>query len=129
MFKNVLLLALLLPAQLTAQTNVQQSVRDYRGKNEQRILKEFIELLSVPNVASDNPNIRKNATFILEMMKQRGLNPRLVEADTQNVPPAVYGEWKTPGAQRTLVLYAHYDGQPTDPKHWTGSAPWQPVFR
>jgi acetylornithine deacetylase/succinyl-diaminopimelate desuccinylase-like protein len=129
MFKNVLLFALLLPAQLTAQTNVQQSVRDYRGKNEHRILKEFIELLSVPNVASDNPDIRKNATFILEMMKQRGLNPRLLEANTQNVPPAVYGEWKTPGAQRTLVLYAHYDGQPTDPKQWTGSAPWQPVLR
>jgi acetylornithine deacetylase/succinyl-diaminopimelate desuccinylase-like protein len=129
MFKNVLLFALLLPAQLTAQTNVQQSVRDYRGKNEHRILKEFIELLSVPNVASDNPNIRKNATFILEMMKQRGLNPRLLEANTQNVPPAVYGEWKTPGAQRTLVLYAHYDGQPTDPKQWTGSVPWQPVLR
>ena len=129
MFKKVLLIALLLPAQLTAQTNVQQSVRDYRGKNEHRILKEFIELLSVPNVASDNPNIRKNATFILEMMKQRGLNPRLLEAKSQNVPPAVYGEWKTPGAQRTLVLYAHYDGQPTDPKQWTGSAPWQPVLR
>jgi acetylornithine deacetylase/succinyl-diaminopimelate desuccinylase-like protein len=129
MFKNVLVLALLLPAQITAQTNVQLSVRDYRRTNEHRILKEFIELLSVPNIASDNPNIRKNATFILEMMKQRGLNPRLLEAKTQNVPPAVYGEWKTPGAQRTLVLYAHYDGQPTDPKQWTGSAPWQPVFR
>jgi len=129
MFKNVLLFALLLPAQLTAQTNVQQSVRDYRGRNDHRILKEFIELLSVPNVASDNPNIRKNAMFILEMMKQRGLNPRLLEANTQNVPPAVYGEWKTPGAQRTLVLYAHYDGQPTDPKQWAGSAPWQPVLR
>ena len=129
MFRTLIFLSLLFPSPLIAQTNVQENVRDYRRKNEHRILKEFIELLSVPNVASDNPNIRKNATFILEMMKQRGLNPRLLEANTQNVPPAVYGEWKTPGTQRTLVLYAHYDGQPTDPKQWTGSAPWQPVLR
>ncbi len=129
MFRTLIFLSLLFPSPFIAQTNVQENVRDYRRKNEHRILKEFIELLSVPNVASDNPNIRKNATFILEMMKQRGLNPRLLEANTQNVPPAVYGEWKTPGAQRTLVLYAHYDGQPTDPKQWTGSAPWQPVLR
>jgi acetylornithine deacetylase/succinyl-diaminopimelate desuccinylase-like protein len=63
------------------------------------------------------------------MMKQRGLNPRLLEASTPNTPPAVYGEWKTPGAQRTILVYAHYDGQPTDPKQWTGTQPWQPVFR
>jgi acetylornithine deacetylase/succinyl-diaminopimelate desuccinylase-like protein len=28
-----------------------------------------------------------------------------------------------------LILYAHYDGQPTDPKQWNGTLPWQPVFR
>jgi acetylornithine deacetylase/succinyl-diaminopimelate desuccinylase-like protein len=36
---------------------------------------------------------------------------------------------ETPGASRTLILYAHYDGQPTDPKQWNGTLPWQPVFR
>ena len=66
---------------------------------------------------------------LMEMMKKRGLNPRLLEGPTPNTPPAVYGEWKTPGAQRTILLYAHYDGQPTDPKQWTGTLPWQPVFR
>ena len=86
-----------------------------------RLLNEFTALLSIPNVASDTENIRKNAALIMEMMKQRGLNPRLLEASTPNVPPAVYGEWKTPGAQRTILVYAHYDGQPTDPKQWTGT--------
>ncbi len=128
MFRQLLLLVFL-PLPLFAQTTVQQNVRDYRRANEQQIIKEYISLLSIPNVASDSQNIRKNAALILEMMKQRGLNPRLLEATTPNTPPAVYGEWKTPGAQRTLVLYAHYDGQPTDPKQWTGTLPWQPVFR
>jgi acetylornithine deacetylase/succinyl-diaminopimelate desuccinylase-like protein len=129
MFRTLLLVALLVPSTLFAQTATQDKVRNYRRANEHKIVNEFLSLLSIPNLASDNPNIRKNAEFIVEMMKKRGLNPRLLEAQTQNVPPAIYGEWKTPGAQRTLILYAHYDGQPTDPKQWTGTLPWQPVFR
>ncbi|HSE33469.1 MAG TPA: M20/M25/M40 family metallo-hydrolase [Pyrinomonadaceae bacterium] len=108
---------------------IQQQVREFRKANEHRLLREFLNLLSVPNIASDNPNVRKNAQMIMEMMKQRGLNPRLLEAQTPNTPPAVFAELKTPGATRTLILYAHYDGQPTDPKQWSGSLPWQPVFR
>ena len=127
----VLLTALMLvisSAHTRAQT-VQQQVRDFRKTNEHRLLREFLNLLSVPNIASDNENIRKNAHLIMEMMKQRGLSPRLLEAQTPNTPPAVFAELKTPGATRTLILYAHYDGQPTDPKQWSGSLPWQPVFR
>jgi acetylornithine deacetylase/succinyl-diaminopimelate desuccinylase-like protein len=109
--------------------NTQAKVNEYRRANERKLLVEYLELLSIPNVASDIQNIRKNAAFIMEMMKQRGLEPRLLEAITPNTPPAVYAEWKVPGATRTLLLYAHYDGQPTDPKQWTGSLPWQPVVR
>ena len=127
MLRSLLLLTLL-PVSAFTQTTPEK-VREYRRANEHRIIKEFTTLLAIPNVAADTPNIRKNADLIAEMMKQRGLNPRLLEAKTPNVPPAVYGEWNTPGAQRTIIVYAHYDGQPTDPKQWTGTQPWQPVFR
>src|SRR4029453_4658116 len=66
---------------------------------------------------------------IAEMMKRRGLEARFLEAGPTTVPPAVYGEWKVAGATRTILFYAHYDGQPTDPKQWKGSLPWQPVLR
>ena len=127
--RRILLLLLLLPSITLAQTNTQTKVREYRRANEHKIVNEFLSLLAIPNIASDNANIRKNATLLVEMMKQRGLNPRLLEAQTPNVPPLVYGEWKTPGATRTLILYAHYDGQPTDAKQWTNTLPWQPTFR
>ena len=125
---RLLLLLVLLPTTALAQST-QDKVRDYRRANEQRILNEYLALLSIPNVASDTPSIRRNAEFIAEMMKQRGLTPRLLDGPAPNTPPAVYAEWKVPGAQRTLLLYAHYDGQPTDPKQWTETQPWQPVFR
>ncbi|HYO64029.1 MAG TPA: M20/M25/M40 family metallo-hydrolase [Pyrinomonadaceae bacterium] len=106
-----------------------QTVGEYRRANEHAILREFVEFLSLPNLASDREGIRRNAAHISALMQRRGLSPRLLEARSAAVPPAVYGEWNVPGATRTLVFYAHYDGQPTDPKLWTGSHPWQPVLR
>jgi acetylornithine deacetylase/succinyl-diaminopimelate desuccinylase-like protein len=119
-------------AALTCQTAFAQTVsaaRDYRRANEHRILREFAELLSIPNVARDRENIRKNAARIVEMMTSRGLKPRLLEGATPDTPPAVYGEWSVPGATNTIIFYAHYDGQPTDPAKWTGTRPWEPTLR
>jgi acetylornithine deacetylase/succinyl-diaminopimelate desuccinylase-like protein len=119
----------LLIALLPVAARAQSSIRDYRRAHEHQILDEFTRLLAIPNIASDRENIRKNAQFILEMMQRRGLNPQLLEGRTNDTPPAVYGEWKTPGAAHSIVLYAHYDGQPVDPKAWTASPPFQPTWR
>ncbi|MDQ2855925.1 MAG: M20/M25/M40 family metallo-hydrolase, partial [Acidobacteriota bacterium] len=124
---NLILIVFVFCQSTLAQSN--DKVRQYRQAHEHQILNEFVSLLAIPNVASDSENIRRNAALIFEMMKQRGLEPSLLEAGTANVPPVVYAEWKTPGATRTIILYAHYDGQPTDPKQWTGTLPWQPQLR
>src|SRR5262252_4702543 len=117
----IILCATLAPAQ--------SPVRDYRRAHERQIIDEFTQLLAIPNVASDGPNIRRNAQFIFEMMQRRGLSPRLLAAKSPDTPAAVYGEWKVPGATRSVILYAHYDGQPVDPKQWTASPPFQPTWR
>jgi acetylornithine deacetylase/succinyl-diaminopimelate desuccinylase-like protein len=105
------------------------AVREYRKKNELKWLQEFVTLLSMPNVASDQVNIRKNADYLVKIMEQSGLKPRLLESSNRNAPPAVYGEWLVSNAKQTIIFYAHYDGQPTNPKDWTGSEPWTPVLR
>jgi acetylornithine deacetylase/succinyl-diaminopimelate desuccinylase-like protein len=107
----------------------QSSIRDYRRAHERQIIAEFTRLLAIPNIASDRENIRRNADLIREMMQRRGLNPQLLEARTKDVPPAVYGEWKVPGATHSIIVYAHYDGQPVDPAAWTASPPFQPTWR
>ncbi len=107
----------------------QDPVREFRRSNEHRLLSEFVQLLSIPNVASDTPNIRRNADYLVAEMQKRGLKPRLLEAADKSVPPVVYGEWMTPGVTKTVIFYAHYDGQPTEEADWTGSKPWEPVLR
>jgi acetylornithine deacetylase/succinyl-diaminopimelate desuccinylase-like protein len=93
------------------------------------ILGEFIQLLKIPNVAQDKANIRHNAEAIMSMMQRRGLTPRLLESNqSPDAPPIVYGEWTVPHAKRTILLYAHYDGQPVNPAEWT-TAPWEPTLR
>lgn len=128
--KIVVLLTILLGQTFLCEAQtLQEKTRQYRQNHEREILGEFIKLLSIPNVASDRVNIRGNAELIVDMMRRRGLNPRMLQAQDRAAPPAIYGEWSTPTATRTLVFYAHYDGQPTDPNHWIGSQPWEPTFR
>lgn len=106
------------------------SVRKYIDARKTSIMQEFTEFLSIPNVASDSANIRRNAAFIMEMMRKRKIgNVQLLESDRANVPPVVYGEVVSPGATQTLIFYAHYDGQPVNPAQWAeGLEPFTPVM-
>ena len=36
----------------------------------------------------------------------------------EKISPCVYGEVMTLGATTTIAFYAHYDGQPVNPKQW-----------
>lgn len=90
------------------------------------VVRELADFMAIPNVASDRENIRRNAEYLAGMMRKRGIEARILE--TAGGPPVVAGELKTPGAKRTLLVYAHYDGQPVDPAAWT-SDPWKPVLR
>src|SRR5258708_28791751 len=102
------------------------AARNWRETHERAILAEFMDLLAMPNLASDEAAVRKNATAIVSMLEKRGVKAQLLEE--AGAPPVVFGEIDTPGATRTLMFYAHYDGQPLDPKEWA-TLPWQPVFR
>lgn len=85
-----------------------------------------MDLLAIPNLASDMPNIRRNAAAVSAILEKRGVNTRLLEVP--GAPPVVFGKIDIAGAARTVVFYAHYDGQPLDAKEWT-TPPWLPVLR
>jgi acetylornithine deacetylase/succinyl-diaminopimelate desuccinylase-like protein len=101
-------------------------VRAWRQAHEREILAQFRGLLAIPNVASDTAHIAVNAAAIADMYRSRGLAVELLEVP--GAPPAVFARLDEPGASETITFYAHYDGQPADPREWTG-APWTPVLR
>jgi len=101
-------------------------VRNFRENHEHNIIKEFVELLSIPNVSSDRVNIRKNANHILEMMQNRGITAEVLETAGN---PVVYGEIIIDPNAPTLMFYVHYDGQPVDPSKWTDTHPFRPALR
>src|SRR6478609_547813 len=104
------------------------SIRKYSHQHADSILHEYFHFLSLPNIAGDTQNIKKNASFIMDMMQKRGIkNVQLLKATTAGVPPAIYGDVLTPAAKQTIIFYAHYDGQPVNPAQWTkGLEPFQP---
>lgn len=117
---------------VTGQSKETLSVRAYVSSKKNDILKEYLSFLSIPNVASDSVNIRRNAKEIMRMMSARGIaNVRLLNAKSKATPPAVYGEVLVPGAKTTLIFYAHYDGQPVNPAQWApGLSPFEPrIFK
>lgn len=113
-----------------AQSKETLIIRKYVQSNQKTIIDEYLSFLAIPNVASDSANIRKNAGFIMDMMKKRNIaNIQLLEAKSPSTPPAVYGEVKISGATQTLIFYAHYDGQPVNPSQWApGLSPFEPML-
>ncbi|MEQ9413584.1 MAG: peptidase M20, partial [Cyclobacteriaceae bacterium] len=112
---KALYLLLLIPFFSFAQPSVKAS-REWIKKDGANILTELKDLISIPNHASDLPNIQRNAEKIKKLFADRGFNMQLLQES--GAPPIVYGELKVKGATRTLCFYAHYDGQPVDPSLW-----------
>jgi len=111
-----------------AQTT-QQKIKQYCQTNQVKLIEEFKDFLSIPNIAADSINIRRNAEFIMKMMNDRGIKAELLFGKSPGANPAVFGKINVKNAKQTIALYAHYDGQPVNPKQWSeGLQPFNPVF-
>lgn len=103
-----------------------QVLNNHINRNGHNLLREFSDFLALPNHASSIEDTRKNAAYIKDMFEKRGVNVEI--AELPGASPCVFGEYRTPSAERTMLLYAHYDGQPANPSDWH-SDPRHPVLR
>jgi acetylornithine deacetylase/succinyl-diaminopimelate desuccinylase-like protein len=110
-----------------APEQVSRQVRSYVAGHEDRIVRELQEFLAIPNVASDTENIQRDATHLVEMLEARGLEAHALAIAGRG--PVVFGKLVTPEAKRTVIFYAHYDGQPVDAAAWTDGKPFEPALR
>lgn len=113
---------------LFASTAFAQDTQRWRAEHERAIVAEFADLLAIPNLASDLPNIARNAAAIQSLLEKRGVKTRLLTLD--GAPPIVVGDLSMGSSDQrpTIAFYAHYDGQPVDATQWK-SAPWTPIMR
>ncbi|MBK5255265.1 MAG: M20/M25/M40 family metallo-hydrolase [Vicinamibacteria bacterium] len=98
----------------------------YARAHQGQIVRELVEALSIPDVAADRPNIRRKAEFLRGRFAARGFEVEILETAGN---PLVFARMGAADASRTLLLYAHYDGQPVDPSGWKQESPFKPILR
>lgn len=87
---------------------------------------ELADLLSIPNVAADTANIRRNAEWLQAAFEDRDFDARILPTEGN---PLVWAERRFEGNDRTVLFYAHYDGQPVEPAAWDQDDPFDPVLK
>jgi acetylornithine deacetylase/succinyl-diaminopimelate desuccinylase-like protein len=119
--------AILLTSLPSTAADLKSRVDGYRTEHEAAIVGQLEELTRLKSVAADPAGLKAMADRLQELLKQRGFEVTQLGSDT-GAPPAVLGVRKSTGAKRTVIFYAHYDGQPVTPSQWS-SDPFVPVMR
>ncbi len=114
-----------LPAMADSELKSVEAAKKHRMANEVQLLNDFRELLSLPNVSSNLDDMKKNSDWIESYLQKRHFK---TEVWTAGRAPYIFAERKTEGATKTVLIYAHFDGQPVDTKNWK-SPPFSPQLR
>ncbi|MBF6023424.1 M20/M25/M40 family metallo-hydrolase [Lysobacter niastensis] len=104
-----------------------EQVRQWRSEHEPALVRQLSEFAAIPSVAEDATGLDAMAHRLQAELSQRGFQAQLLQGGP-GVPALVYGEFNAPGAKRTVVFYAHYDGQPVNRAEWEAD-PFAPVLR
>jgi acetylornithine deacetylase/succinyl-diaminopimelate desuccinylase-like protein len=112
-------------ALLSAQETTAVRVRAWRAQHEPQVLRELVDLVAIPNVASNAADIERNVQALTRMFEKRRFLP---ETMPTGGAPLVIADRRVPNATRTIAFYFHYDGQPVDAREWTHAPPFSPVI-
>ena len=101
----------ILLASLSAAADLRSEVQQYRLAHEAGIVGQIEALTRLKSIAADPAGLAATAQALNVALKSRGFEVALLSTG-DNSPPAVFGWLKAPRAKRTVLFYAHYDGQP-----------------
>ena len=91
---------------------------------------ELVELVAQPSVAAQNWGLAECAKLVGDMLQKRGFS---TEVHATGGAPVVFAErrrkMKDSSAQKTLLMYNHYDVQPAEPLDLCDSPPFEPSLR
>lgn len=101
------------------------AVARHLERNGAAMITEFREFLALPNVSTRPADMAVNADWIQSYIARRGFSSRVVSAGGA---PYLLAEKTVPGATRTVLIYAHFDGQPVDAANWS-TPPFEPTLK
>src|SRR5437763_4227246 len=103
---------------------------EYQEKNKQRFLDEMLELLRIPSVSAKSER-KEDMRRCAELVRQRLLDSGAGRAEVMDTAghPVVYGEKIIDPSKPTVLVYGHYDVQPSDPLELWHSGPFEPVIK
>lgn len=106
---------------------------DFAGTIDQelpRFRSELSEFLSIPSISTDPERvgaIRDCATWVADQMREVGIpDAEVIETDGH---PIVLGERLIDDDAPTVLLYGHYDVQPSEPDELWTNHPFEPTER
>lgn len=102
----------------------------YIDQNKDKFVNELIEILRIPSVSTDSSkkgDIRNAANFLLNQFKN--FDFQRVELFETAGNPIVYAEHCPHKDKPTVLIYGHYDVQPSDPDHLWNSPAFEPVIK
>ena len=106
------------------------SVNQYIQENQDRFLNELFDLLRIPSISADPAyagDVRKCAETVADHLKKVGADNVVLE-ETAGYP-IVYGEKIIDASLPTVLVYGHYDVQPSVPDELWDTPPFEPTVR
>ena len=103
-------------------------MKNYIQTNRERFFEELFSLLRIPSVSAKpehKADMYRCATRLTELLKEAGAD----RADVYETAghPVVFGS-KDMGAEKTVLVYGHYDVQPPEPLEKWRTDPFEPVL-
>lgn len=104
--------------------------QEYIDQHKDQFLEELFELLRIPSVSTDSSKkeeIKKASQFLMNQLKSLELEH--VELFETPGNPIVYGEHCPHNDKPTVLIYGHYDVQPSDPDDLWDTPPFEPTIK
>ncbi len=104
-------------------------MKQYIAANRERFFEELFSLLRIPSIsakAQNKPDMVRCAERLAQLLKEAGADEAAVMPTAGN--PVVFGSKAVPGAEKTVLVYGHYDVQPPEPLDKWRTDPFEPVL-
>ncbi|WP_296087409.1 dipeptidase [Alloprevotella tannerae] len=105
-------------------------IKSYIRDNEPRLLENLFSLIRIPSISAlpeHHDDMLKCADRWKELLLTAGADRAEVMPSDGN--PLVYAEKLIPGADKTILIYGHYDVMPVEPLELWKSDPFKPEVR